>query len=129
MVILCSKCGERFESVIVDRDLAIKELSTTSTDHVRRKHRETFELLAKGIQKVSIAVATFMHFDECVTVPEEEKYILEKLDEVQELVMMAVGFDPDEIEEDEEEEEGEIEEQPNIGTIELPEEQDATKES
>jgi hypothetical protein len=124
MIIFCSKCEEKFESLIIDRKLAMKELVTKSMDHVRKKHREVFELLAMGIQKASTNLACYMHFDECVMIPEDERFIIEQIDEAQDMVMMAVGFDPTEEEEEEDEPfeddlEGEI---PDVGEVELPEE-------
>jgi len=106
MRIVCSKCGEQFESLIVDRDLALKELETASSKHIHRRHKETYEQVAKAIAVCSVAIARLLHMTECVVIPEEEGYILEKIDEAQELVMMAIGYDPEEDEEDEDEEEG-----------------------
>ena len=132
MTIVCSKCGKQFISVIVDRSLALKEVEGKSILHMRERHREIFEALAKGIQITGINLARLLHFDECVVVPEDEEFITEQLGECEEIVMMAIGYDPDTEEEDEEdgdgleEEEGEVVEMPLTEPIELTEQEDKT---
>lgn len=112
MIIVCSKCGEKFESLIVDRDLALKELEGASSRHVHKKHRELYEQVAKAIAICSVSIARVVHMTECMVVPEEETYIQEKIDEAQEIVMIAVGFDP---EEEEEEEDDLVTDEPDEG--------------
>lgn len=104
MKILCSKCGAIFESLIVDKKEAWKELQVKSTNHVMKKHKGTFELLAKGVQMASMALASIMHNNEFVIIPEDEKFPQEAMEFNENTVMMAIGYDYDEDEEDEVEE-------------------------
>ena len=119
MIILCSKCGERFESLIIDQELAYKEVFNTSCRHVKTKHPAMFAEMAKMVAMCVGAMATFMHFNEFAVVPEDEAKIQEGIVKNQEVVMAAMGFDP---EDDEDEEEDELEggELPDVGVIELP---------
>src|ERR1035437_1378504 len=119
MIILCSKCGERFESLIIDQELAYKEVFTASCRHVKTKHSAMFAEMARAIAVSVGAMTTFMHFEEFVVVPEDETKIQEGIMKNQEVVMVAIGFDPEE-EEDEEEDELEGGELPDVGVIELP---------
>ena len=126
MIILCSKCGERFESLIIDQELAYKEVFNTSCRHVKTKHPAMFAEMARAIAVSVGAMTTFMHFEEFVVVPEDETKIQEGIMKNQEVVMVAMGFDPEE-EEDEEEDELDGGELPNVGVIELPDSAESDK--
>lgn len=124
MKILCKVCGKTFESVIVDRDLAFREVEEMSTQHVRLHHKELFAAVAKGVQKCSFALARILHFDNCAVIPDDESYAIGKIEGTEELVMLALGYDPDVEEEEEEEEDDDNEEEieldptiPTEGTI------------
>jgi predicted transcriptional regulator len=119
MIILCSKCGERFESLIIDQELAYKEVFNASCRHVKTKHAAMFAEMARAIAVSIGAMTTFMHFEEFVVVPEDETKIQEGIMKNQEVVMVAMGFDPEDDEEDEDEDTdgGEL---PDVGVIELP---------
>jgi hypothetical protein len=98
----CTKCGYQFESVDIGQERAFKEIEEKSTRHVKQKHGETVSLLSKATMECVVSMARLLHFNEFVIVPEEENFILEQLSEAQDTVMMAIGFDPEEGEEEEE---------------------------
>jgi hypothetical protein len=116
MRVACSKCGLSFETLIIDQHQALKELEAKTINHVKHKHPEIFNPLAEGIQKASMCLARLLHFDECVVVPDNEVWLKDQLMDSQEVVMIAMGYDPNEDEEDEEEEleEGEEEQEEPI---------------
>lgn len=110
MLMLCSKCGARFESLIVDRDLAFKEIMGVSMKHVQHRHKDMFNEMGKSMAICMAALSNFMHLSEFCIVPEEEEKIQDNMEQMQELVMVGIGFDPEEDEEDDnegDEEEGE----------------------
>ena len=107
MRLVCKKCGFMFETLIIDQKIAFNDLGIKSSNHIKFKHPEIFEALAVAIQKCSMALAQLLHFDECIVVPEEEVWILSQLEEAQKVVMMALGFDPEEDDDDEDEDDDE----------------------
>lgn len=109
MTISCSKCGHSITSVIIDKELAWKECFDRLGKHVLRQHALVFNAVQQGIQKVMVAVAVNMMTEECATIPEEEEFVLAHLDGMQELIMMAAGFDAEASEEPEDDEEDEEE--------------------
>jgi hypothetical protein len=128
----CTKCGYQFESLDIGQERAFKEIEEKSTRHVKQKHGETVSLLSRATMECVVAMARLLHFNEFVMVPEEEDFILEQLSEAQDMVMMAIGFDPEEGEEEAEEDDPDdvdtVELEP--GTIEIQEEESASaKES
>ena len=105
MRLVCSKCGLAFESVIIDRSIAFQELISKSQNHIKFKHPEEFKLLALGVQRALAALAVTIHFDECIMIPEEEVWVRDQIEENREMIMEAIGYKPEEDEEDGEEEE------------------------
>lgn len=103
MKILCSKCGEAFTSVIIDQDIAFKEVLVASMKHCRHKHKEQFELVGKAIAVGMANLTNFMHIDEFCVIPEDEEIIQGKVESMIETVMLGVGYDPQEDEEGEDE--------------------------
>jgi hypothetical protein len=120
MRLVCKKCGAQFDSLLIDQRQAFNELVTKSTNHVKFRHKQVFEALAVAIQKCSMSLAQFLHFDECVIVPENEEWVQEQLEETQKMLAEAIlGFDPFEEDEEEEEEETEdTDDEPQVGEIE-----------
>jgi hypothetical protein len=117
MKILCIKCGEIFESLIIDKAMAEKELFGATTRHVKTKHPAMFQEMQKAIGTCVLALTTCMHFNEFVTIPEDETEMQAAIDTTLEIVLAGLGYDPDEEFEDEDEPDGE--EQPNVGVIEM----------
>ena len=107
MTISCSKCGKEFTSLIIDPSLAFKELETRSAIHTKERHRDIFEAVAEAVQIASINLARVLVASECLVIPEEETWIHTTLEEAQDTVMMALGFDPEEEEEEDEDNEEE----------------------
>lgn len=100
---ICSKCGYQFESVILDKAVAMKEILEKSTRHCQQKHPEHVAMVQQVIQKGMPALITATHFTEFIFIPEEETFIKESLDELKTIVMMMLGFDEEEEEDDENE--------------------------
>jgi hypothetical protein len=121
----CSKCDTPFESLIIDRDIAWKEILTKSSNHIKFKHPAMFQEMSQTIAITITHLTTFMHMNEFVIVGEEETEIQERLEKCREVVMGAIGYDPmdDDIEFDEEflEDDDESAEEMPVGDIELPE--------
>jgi hypothetical protein len=113
MRLVCSKCGLAFESVLIDQGDAFKEILIKSQNHVKFRHQDIFGALALSVQMALAALATLIHFDECIVIPEDEKWVNQQMEKNQEIVMIALGYDPNEEEEeddnDNQEEEGEEE--------------------
>lgn len=100
MRVVCSKCGYQFESVIFDRQKALNEIEVKSTRHMKEKHGEEFAVVATAIQTCTIALSRLIHFGEFIVVPEQEDYVKEQLENAEEVIALACGFD--EVEEEEE---------------------------
>ncbi len=114
MKILCSKCGDKFESLIIDQDMAFKEVMTSSMKHCRTKHKDQFELVGKAIAIGMANLTNFMHIDEFCVIPEDEEVVKGKVESMIETVMLGVGFDPEEDDEEETEDEVEEVDQPEV---------------
>ena len=119
MRVTCSKCETPFESLIIDQDIAWREILTKSSNHIKFKHPAMFQEMSQTIAITMTHLTTFMHMNEFVIVGEEEKEIQERLEKCQEVVMSAIGFDVDEDEDEFEDDEDETED-PQVGEIELP---------
>ena len=137
MRVKCSKCDIPFESLIIDQDIAWKEILTKSSNHIKFKHPAMFAEMSQTVAICMTHLTSFMHVSEFMIVGEDEKEIQERLEKCQEVVMTAIGFDPmDDDEEDDEEFEYEDDEdipaeEIPLGDIELPEgvEDNVNKES
>ena len=76
---------------------------------LRLKHPAMFQEMSKAIAISVMSLTNFMHVNEFVVVPEDEKMINEMVTRDQDIVMAALGYDPgDEDDEEEEEDEEEI---------------------
>lgn len=118
MRILCSKCGEGFDSLIIDQSIAWKECIERSMKHVKYKHPEMFKAMGEAQQIAVPALSLFMHLNEFVMIPENNEFGKKSYEQTQELVMVSLGFDPDgddeeeDVEDNEETEESEPESTP-----------------
>lgn len=99
MKILCSKCGHVIESVIIERELAWAELFANLNKHIMRQHPQVMNVLTQAVKKVAAMLGAYMVMSECAVIPEDQDYVNNRMEEMQDLVMMGIGFDP-EIEED-----------------------------
>jgi hypothetical protein len=87
-----------------------------------------FAEMARAIAISVGAMTTFMHFEEFVVVPEDESKIQEGIAKSQEVVMAAMGFDPeDDEDEDIPDEDLDSGEMPDVGVIELPDAAESDK--
>ena len=93
MTLFCQRCGEKFDSLIIDQNIAMREVTERIVKHCIAKHHEAFKLLQEGIVKVSLAAGGFLTLTELARVPEDEKFVIDKLSECQDILMAAVGFD------------------------------------
>ena len=105
MRLICAKCGNLFESLIIDKEIAWQDIQKQSVEHVKKKHMEEVRVLAQCVAIASVNLAMVSHALEFLVVPEQETFCKQKIDTAMETVMLAIGFDPDDTEDDEEEEE------------------------
>ena len=117
MILLCRKCGAKFDSLIVDRSVALREVFDSLTKHAMKMHRQEIMALREEVGKATLALIWFATMTEFAVVPESESYIAEEVEKVQDAIMRTIGFDPEE----EEDEEDEGEDVPEVGVVELPE--------
>lgn len=115
MVINCSLCGHRVESLIIDRMLALKEITDSLMKHCDLKHRTQFRLLQTNIQQGQIAFAWFCSMQALAFVPSEQEFITGEIEKQQGLLMTLMGYD-EAPEEEEEEEEGEETSETNVNS-------------
>lgn len=105
MIINCARCNRPFESAMVNPEEAWKELLLHVTRHVEKKHPKTFRRVTQEeLPRAIMALTEIYTVDQLIVVPESENWIPEHLDVAEDIVMTAVGYDP---EEEEEEEDGE----------------------
>jgi predicted ATPase with chaperone activity len=116
-----------FNSVIIDKKLAWDEVFTNLLKHADKKHKEVLVALQAANQKMVYVISTYMSASELAIVPEDETWVAEHLENMQEIIMQSAGYDPEEFE-DEEEEEEELE-QPDVGVIELPDSEESIEAS
>jgi len=112
MMIICGKCGARFESLIITRERAVAEVSKQITQHWTIKHKDEMLSIGKGIMEAQMAFAWYTTMSTLAFIPKNEEYLLEQMEKSLDITMKAIGYDePDEEgDENEEGEEGEEEE-------------------
>jgi len=96
MTITCAKCGHQLKSLDIDQSKAWVEVYGLFTKHIQRQHHNELNLLAQGLMKVSMALSVVLTMDEFGVVAVAEEYINKHLEESRDLVMLALGFDPEE---------------------------------
>lgn len=128
MIIVCTNCAARFESLIVTRERAIAELSKQITLHWTKSHKEEMEVIGKGILQAQMAFAWYISMNSLAFIPKGEKILLEEMEKSLDLTMKALGYDEDELEEDEDlEDEDEDSEPLTPGELDLPDGADKAK--
>lgn len=105
MKIKCTQCNHPFESLIIDPEIAWKEVYTLLLKHVAKHHPKENQIAASEMQKVGLAlvgfctIATFCEIEEPAP-----KWLEDHITDMQDCIMQAIGFDPtDEDNEDSEE--------------------------
>lgn len=126
MKIICKKCGEIFESLIIDKQLAWNEIFKASGKHVQHRHKAMFEEMQKAVITAVGALTVAMHTEEFCIIPEDEVRLMAIITTSQDVVMAAIGYDPanEEDEEFEDEDEDSVENDPQVGTVEVVTEED-----
>jgi len=97
---MCKKFGKAFESLIIDQELAYKEVFNASVKHVQQHHRVMFMDMQQSVAIGVNALTTFMHFNEFCLISEDQTRLTAGLEQAQELVMACLGYDPDGDEDD-----------------------------
>jgi hypothetical protein len=110
MIINCARCNRPFQSAMVDPEQAWKELLLHLTKHVETKHPNTFRRVTeKELPRAIMALTEVYTVDSLVVVPESEEWIQQHISDQEDIVMMSIGYDPedeDQIEDDDDEDEG-----------------------
>lgn len=96
MIIVCKKCGFRKESLIIDKMIALKELTNALMEHAAKKHHEDLEALKKLIGPAQLSLAWTSSMVTFAFVPETEEFILGELEKNMTMLMGLLGFDPGE---------------------------------
>lgn len=99
MRVVCGKCGDMFESLIIDQYLAWKELQDKTAKHAFVKHHDEAVIVAQAVQRAAIAIAMMLHVQEFVIVPTQEVFIMEQIAAARDVCMLAAGFEPEEADE------------------------------
>lgn len=102
MKLICSKCGTTFSSLIIDQELAYKEVFNKSVKHITTSHRAMFEEMQKSVAIGVGALTTFMHLSEFCLIPEDQIRLTAAMEQAQELILACVGYDPEEDDEEDE---------------------------
>ena len=92
MHLYCSRCNEKFDSLIIDKNIALKEITDRLVKHIALRHTEILQVLNQAIVKVSMAAGGFLTLTELATIPDEEQFIKDKLSECQDVMMAAIGY-------------------------------------
>lgn len=124
MRIACVKCGKPFESLIINQELAWKEIYGLALKHIMRQHNDVAAKLQGDVARLMVAASVYMTVSEALLVPEDEKFIAAHMEELQEVLMSAAGFDAEDIPDEEELEEDE----PNEEVEEIEELEDDKKQ-
>lgn len=101
MIINCVRCNRAFESALVNNDEALKQLNEHLVRHVERKHPKTFRRVQAQISEAVLALTEYCMLAELSVIPETEEWILDRMETLEDKVMVAVGYDPEEEEEEE----------------------------
>ena len=92
MTLTCRRCGIIFDSLIIDGNLALQEVTNRLVMHCSHKHPQVTEILKTAIVKANLAVGGMLTLTELASISDDEKFINAKLDECQEIIMAAAGF-------------------------------------
>lgn len=105
MIIVCSRCAARFESLIVVRERAIADISKLITNHWTIKHKQEMKTIAEGIMTAQLAFAWYLTINSLCFIPTEETILVAEKEKALDLTMAALGYDDDDEEDDEDNEE------------------------
>ena len=96
----CKFCETMFISLIIDRELAFKQISEKMLEHAKRKHKEEVEQLARQIAMTQVALGQYMAFSKFGKFNTDEESsrwaYTEKVQKCLDIVMAAIGFEPTE---------------------------------
>lgn len=110
MIINCARCNRPFQSALVDNAEAWRELNLHLMKHVEKNHPKTFRRITNTeLPELIMALTEFYTMSALVVIPESEEWLMDHAEELQDKVMLGMGFDPEEEEEEEEEEDGAVE--------------------
>lgn len=122
----CSKCGYQLESLIIDKSVALQDISKKLNRHLESQHKDMVLAMGSALQTGATALLFVAPFAEFVFVPEEEEYVQEKLQEAKDIVMALLGYDP-EVEEEEDQDSEDENDDIDVGVIEFPSEESDIK--
>ena len=107
MTLVCSKCGYQYHNVILDQQVALNDVAKKMNLHLETKHKDEAKAMQVALGQGIAALMMIGPFTEFLFVPEDEKFVREKMAEARGIVMALLGYDEDDYTEEEEEEEGE----------------------
>jgi len=95
MTVQCNFCSHQITSLIVDRQLAMKEVTDLILEHMKRQHHnELFQHKVNG-QRAFLMMGVHMMYNDLVTIPDGEEWLQEMIDQNEDGMMKVLGFDPD----------------------------------
>jgi hypothetical protein len=110
MTLTCNQCGVKFQSVILDRQVALATASEMLAKHFMEKHANIVsivqEKLAKAMMLVNnrLVLSSFLAMDQIDENDTRQTYIFDAYNKAQEDLMELLDFDPFEVEETEKKE-------------------------
>ncbi len=83
MQLICSICQLPIKSLIIDKDLALTEVSNKLTKHLIDKHPANTLQLQQEISDINSLMVWYMLMQCYALIPENEEYVKQKFDEHQ----------------------------------------------
>jgi hypothetical protein len=112
MIVICKKCGYKFESLILNHDVAFEDINKKFNRHIEQKHADLIPELQQAMRMLQAALVMAVHYTEWALVPDNQDEVHKRLQKARDVVMVGIGFEPEETEEEEEEEDDGEEEEP-----------------
>lgn len=105
MTIGCQLCSRKFDSLIIDQNLAMREVEEQLGKHLKLKHQKEFYDVKAISDKLIGMLAWWMIWNNFVDIPEEDKKLEEIFDtHAKEMLMMMDLYDIGEYEDEDDDE-------------------------
>ena len=99
MTLNCKFCDAAIVSLIITPEMAFDDISKKFLEHLMRKHKREIQEIEITNKKCVAAYVAYLGMISTADVPIEEKWLIDRVTGLQDIVMASLGFDAEEIEE------------------------------
>lgn len=111
MKVGCVRCNKVFESLVIEPEIAWKDIFTEVQKHVVKKHPKFNQKILDSATKAQITIFSYIVITQTTLTTEDNKWLDKRIGQMRDVIMRLIGYEP--IEEEEETQEEEQEEENN----------------